>query len=77
MIVTYVDKRLGSGRDSWVTDEFEFGGSMPDPTTVLIVESTGKELAYIIQNFDVPIVRKNTMRWYGDMAKFIVGNARE
>ena len=42
---------------------------------VISIKATEEELHFIIANFNVPFaLHKDIVNWYGDTAKFIVGN---
>lgn len=44
---------------------------------VVMVQADGDELDYIIDKFGIAAMRpknSNVVKWYGDIAKFIVGN---
>lgn len=68
--------RIGLGT---VTREFHIGDKElnKDVESVLEIQADGDELEAIREQFPSLVIPKHAVvRWYGDMAKFIVGNLK-
>lgn len=79
----YVIEQLSDDKDDCHASTWHVGGkpldNTADPDKTIMVQADGHELEAICNQFTgLPKggVRQRVVKWYGDMAKFIVANLR-
>lgn len=72
MYIEYTDRGI-AGYHTWYLNEV----LDVEPDTVTSIQVDGNELNVILRHFtNIPMVDSPIVRWYGDDAKFIIGNLR-
>ena len=74
MLYAFVPGSKGTLTSWHVGEDFGEVHRLADITPIIGVQADGDELMHIERNFPAFVCKKNVQRWYGDIARMILGN---